>query len=66
MLADGEKFYFMHSYASNVTTGVNAVAEHSRRLFAAVFRKDLIWGVQFHPELSGEAGKSVMEKFTKL
>lgn len=59
-LAEGlngrDRFYFVHSYAcvpaEDVTVGE---ADHGMRFAAAVGRGNL-FGTQFHPEKSGEAG----------
>jgi glutamine amidotransferase len=34
--------------------------------FTSAIQKDLSFGVQFHPEKSGEAGLFILENFVKL
>jgi imidazole glycerol-phosphate synthase subunit HisH len=54
--------YFTHSYCAPVTQGTVAVTEYGQPFSAAVER-DNIFGVQFHPEKSGEAGVQVLRNF---
>lgn len=60
-LSDGERFYFVHSYACLPEDDVIAgETEHGMRFAAAVGRDDL-FGTQFHPEKSGDAGLRIYE-----
>jgi glutamine amidotransferase len=61
-VADAAQVYFTHSYAAQVTDACVAAATHSAT-FAAVVARDLVFGVQFHPEKSGEAGLAVLRNF---
>ncbi len=63
-----EYFYFVHSYFINPEEKgiVSAKTEHQGFYFASVVEKDNIFGVQFHPEKSGDAGHKVLENFKKL
>jgi imidazole glycerol-phosphate synthase subunit HisH len=59
-------FYFAHSYAAPAC-GAETVAccEHGRE-FAAVLERENLFGVQFHPEKSGEAGARLLGNFLRL
>lgn len=59
--------YFVHSYhASNVPEEyVLATAEYGYEFVAAV-RKGNVYGFQFHPEKSGDAGIEMIKKFGGL
>lgn len=62
-LADGEHFYFLHSYrAACPGATVTATAAYGERFPAAV-RSGRVTGVQFHPEKSGPAGAIVLRNF---
>lgn len=66
-LADGEYAYFVHSFAPE---GVEArlrlaVACHGRP-FAAVAGEGRVFGTQFHPEKSGDAGLRLLGNFLEL
>ena len=66
-LADGEYAYFVHSFAPE---GVDArlrlaVARHGRP-FAAVAGDGRVFGTQFHPEKSGDAGLRLLGNFLEL
>ena len=61
-LSSGAPVYFTHSYAAPVTTECVAATTHSST-FAAVVERDNIFGVQFHPEKSGDAGLQVLRNF---
>ena len=63
-LSDGERFYFVHSYAPEVDEHTVGATEHGRR-FAAVVARDNVFATQFHPEKSGEAGLHIYERFAK-
>jgi glutamine amidotransferase len=63
-LPDGERFYFVHSYAPDVDERTVGVSEHGRR-FAAVVARGNVFATQFHPEKSGDAGLHIYERFAK-
>jgi glutamine amidotransferase len=63
-LPDGERFYFVHSYAPDVDGLTVGRSEHGRP-FAAVVARDNVFATQFHPEKSGDAGLHVYERFAK-
>jgi imidazole glycerol-phosphate synthase subunit HisH len=55
-------FYFTHSYAAPVTADTVARTEYAAP-FAAVVEARTVFGVQFHPEKSGDAGLRVLRNF---
>lgn len=57
--------YFTHSYRAPVTDTTVACCEYGGRFSAAVER-DHLFGVQFHPEKSGEAGLKLLGNFCAL
>lgn len=59
---DGAQVYFTHSYAAPVTPDCAAACTHGRT-FAAAVERDRIFGVQFHPEKSGDVGLQVIRNF---
>ena len=62
---DGAQVYFTHSYAAPIVVATVAATTHGAR-FSAVVEHDRIFGVQFHPEKSGEAGLRVLRNFVRL
>ena len=64
-LADGTQVYFTHAYAAPIAGETVAAATHGAR-FSAVVERDRIFGVQFHPEKSGDAGLHVLTNFIQL
>jgi glutamine amidotransferase len=54
--------YFTHSYRAPVVAGVVATTEYGTPFAAAVERGN-VFGVQFHPEKSGEAGLRILTNF---
>jgi glutamine amidotransferase len=54
--------YFTHSYRAPVVDGVVATTDYGEPFAAAVEHKN-VFGVQFHPEKSGEAGLQVLKNF---
>jgi glutamine amidotransferase len=63
-VADGTQVYFTHSYAAPVTDACVAATEHGAR-FAAAVQRGNVWGVQFHPEKSADAGIRILKNFTR-
>ncbi|MBP5356544.1 MAG: imidazole glycerol phosphate synthase subunit HisH [Clostridia bacterium] len=64
-IKEGECMYFVHSYyAKAEDDSVSAVAEYGAPLTAAV-EKNNIFGCQFHPEKSGDAGLKILKAFAE-
>jgi imidazole glycerol-phosphate synthase subunit HisH len=59
---NGAQVYFTHSYAAPVTPECAAVTTHAAS-FAAAVEHDQIFGVQFHPEKSSDAGLQILRNF---
>lgn len=57
--------YFTHSYRVPVIETTTAGCEYGGRFSAAVER-DHVFGVQFHPEKSGEVGLALLRNFCAL
>jgi glutamine amidotransferase len=58
----GAQVYFTHSYAPPVTSACVAFTTHGSR-FAAVAERGNVFGVQFHPEKSGDVGLQILRNF---
>ena len=58
-------WYFTHSYAAPVTTDCVAATTHSET-FAAVVERANVFGVQFHPEKSSDAGLQIIRNFLEV
>lgn len=61
-----EKFYFMHSYEVVNYTDCTALSKYEQHKFVSSIEKGNIYGVQFHPEKSGEAGLRLFKNFLKI
>lgn len=57
--------YFTHSFRAPVDDSTVACCEYGGRFSAAVER-DRLFGVQFHPEKSGEVGLTLLRNFCAL
>jgi glutamine amidotransferase len=64
-LSDGDFVYFVHSFAADVCDDSIAVSENGRK-FSAALKRNNFYGVQFHPEKSGEAGEKILRNFMNL
>jgi imidazole glycerol-phosphate synthase subunit HisH len=56
--------YFAHSYYAPVVTGTAAICEYSVP-YTAVLEHDNIYGVQCHPEKSGDLGLKIVRNFVE-
>ena len=65
---DGTYYYFIHSYYCEPSNDseIMATTVYGEKTFCSATHKDNIWGCQFHPERSGEAGLKVFKNFIKL
>ena len=58
--------YFVHSYYANSSNKeLVAYAEYEKKI-PAIVRKDNIYGLQFHPEKSGEVGENILKAYKEL
>jgi len=64
---EGSYAYFVHSYYANVGAGtiINAYSMYEKKI-PAIVSKGNIFGMQFHPEKSGEAGMKLLKNFGGL
>lgn len=62
---NGAYFYFVHSYHISLNAYTIAECEYSTKFSASVNRANF-YGVQFHPERSGEAGKVLLKNFISM
>jgi imidazole glycerol-phosphate synthase subunit HisH len=64
-ITDGTQAYFTHSYAAEITDEAVATTTHAVP-FASVVETPQLFGVQFHPEKSGNAGVQMLKNFVAL
>jgi glutamine amidotransferase len=64
-IPDATQVYFTHSYAPPITRAAAATTEHGVR-FASVVEQGCLYGVQFHPEKSGDAGLRILRSFVQI
>jgi glutamine amidotransferase len=66
-LTPDSEFYFVHSFHVKCNNSDEILAEtnycHS---FTSAFQKENIFGVQFHPEKSHDAGEVLLRNFINL
>jgi glutamine amidotransferase len=64
-IADGSRFYFVHSYCVDVADQplCAATCEYGVVRFAAAVARDNLFAVQFHPEKSHTAGLQLLKNF---
>ena len=63
---ENEEFYFMHSFEVVNYTDVISLTQFAGHKFVSSIQKDNIFGVQFHPEKSREAGIQFLKNFINL
>jgi glutamine amidotransferase len=64
-LPSGAHVYFTHSYAAPVTADCVAETTHAGT-FSAVVERGNVFGVQFHPEKSSDAGLQIIRNFLQV
>ena len=64
-IPSGSYFYFVHSYALEVTEATLARCDYGLP-FSAVVGKDNFFGAQFHPERSGKLGAQLIRNFLEM
>jgi glutamine amidotransferase len=67
-LENGFDAYFAHSFEvkPNDTTDISAFSEFSGRKLVSAVNRSRVYGVQFHPEKSGESGLQVFKNFLNI
>ncbi len=68
-IRDGDQAYFVHGYAAPVDVGASGTSvlatAHHGEAFAAIVRRGLYFGAQFHPERSSALGSRLLENFIR-
>lgn len=64
---EGDEFYFVHSYyvCMNKSDDILAISEYDYTFTSAIIKEN-IFGFQFHPEKSFDAGKKLLKNFVEL
>ncbi|MFD1769480.1 imidazole glycerol phosphate synthase subunit HisH [Sphingobacterium suaedae] len=65
-IPDNSYFYFVHSYYIESDENYTSAFCHYGIDFSAALQKDNFFGVQFHPEKSGEVGERVLLNFSTI
>lgn len=64
---EGSYFYFVHSFYVEPEKPADAVCwTHYGRRFCSIARRGNVWGAQFHPEKSQDAGKRLLRNFLSV
>ena len=66
-LSDGEYVYYVHSfYARNCAESTLGTSQYGNVAVTGVVRSGNVYGTQFHPEKSGDAGLRLLKAFSEL
>lgn len=65
-IANGSYFYFVHSYYAERSPYSIACTSYDDILFSSAIAKDNFYGVQFHPEKSGDDGLKLLSNFLEM
>jgi imidazole glycerol-phosphate synthase subunit HisH len=64
-IAQNSFVYYTHSFHAPLVTETTAATEYGLQ-FAGAVERDNIFGVQFHPEKSGDVGLSILKNFCEV
>ncbi len=62
---EGERFYFVHSYAARAVPDVLLTTAEHGEVFAAAIERGMLAATQFHPEKSGDAGAHLLANWVR-
>ena len=62
---EGERFYFVHSYAARAVPDVLLTTAEHGEVFAAAIERGVLAATQFHPEKSGDAGAQLLANWVR-
>ena len=67
-LENGFDAYFAHSFEVKPTdtTDISALSKFDSRNLVSAVKREHVYGVQFHPEKSGESGLRVLKNFSSI
>lgn len=67
-ISDNDRFYFIHSFKANPKNKSDLLAYYNYNGIhvSAIIGKNNMFGTQFHPEKSGEAGLHIIRNFLKI
>jgi glutamine amidotransferase len=57
--------YYTHSFQAPMVAATTATSDYGLQ-FSAVVERDNIFGLQFHPEKSGQVGLSILKNFCEI
>ena len=64
---DGEYVYYVHSfYARDCAASTLGASQYGNVAVTGAVRSGNVWGTQFHPEKSGDAGLRLLKAFAEL
>jgi glutamine amidotransferase len=64
-IAQDSFVYYTHSFHAPTVTAMTGASEHGHWFAGAVERAN-VFGVQFHPEKSGDVGLSILKNFCEV
>ena len=65
-ISEGTYFYFVHSFFVEPEGPYALSLTNYGHPFCSIARRQSVWGAQFHPEKSQEAGKRLLRNFLKI
>ncbi|KAJ6621678.1 hypothetical protein B0H10DRAFT_1945220 [Mycena sp. CBHHK59/15] len=72
-VSDSAFYYFVHSYCAKYDPGkypeaaqwAHTMTQYGQEMFVSSVRKGNVFGTQFHPEKSGDAGLALLDKWLR-
>ena len=65
-IQNGDYVYYVHSFYAKSISSLNAQSEYANLMIPGMVSEGNVFGCQFHPEKSGDVGRSILKAFLEV
>ncbi len=65
-IQNGDYVYYVHSFYAKGISSLNAQSEYANLMIPGMVSEGNVFGCQFHPEKSGDVGRSILKAFLEV